>query len=125
MANTRILQVFQCDKRDFGGSGRIALPLAELNFFRGPDRSASLPSGLARSMAVGSCCAKPLAIRAYTVSNFSRSEEHTSELQSPDHLVCRLLLEKKKNNSHIQRQREEDETADKRHVPAALRRRTR
>src|SRR5258708_11073303 len=28
-----------------------------------------------------------------------RSEEHTSELQSPDHLVCRLLLEKKKINS--------------------------
>src|SRR5258708_10072790 len=27
-----------------------------------------------------------------------RSEEHTSELQSPDHLVCRLLLEKKKAN---------------------------
>src|SRR5258708_23509701 len=27
-----------------------------------------------------------------------RSEEHTSELQSPDHLVCRLLLEKKKNS---------------------------
>src|SRR5207244_11808496 len=27
---------------------------------------------------------------------FGRSEEHTSELQSPDHLVCRLLLEKKK-----------------------------
>src|SRR5258708_30943794 len=31
----------------------------------------------------------------------SRSEEHTSELQSPDHLVCRLLLEKKKaDNTH-------------------------
>src|SRR5258708_23416130 len=29
-----------------------------------------------------------------------RSEEHTSELQSPDHLVCRLLLEKKKKK-HI------------------------
>src|SRR5258708_16299565 len=29
------------------------------------------------------------------ISEF-RSEEHTSELQSPDHLVCRLLLEKKK-----------------------------
>src|SRR5207244_12599997 len=28
-----------------------------------------------------------------------RSEEHTSELQSPDHLVCRLLLEKKKNTT--------------------------
>src|SRR5947208_4123830 len=27
-----------------------------------------------------------------------RSEEHTSELQSPDHLVCRLLLEKKNQN---------------------------
>src|SRR5258708_23892345 len=31
----------------------------------------------------------------------ARSEEHTSELQSPDHLVCRLLLEKKKRRSHI------------------------
>src|SRR5438552_4630243 len=28
---------------------------------------------------------------------YFRSEEHTSELQSPDHLVCRLLLEKKKH----------------------------
>src|SRR5258708_13963999 len=31
------------------------------------------------------------------VARLDRSEEHTSELQSPDHLVCRLLLEKKKN----------------------------
>src|SRR5258708_10207545 len=31
----------------------------------------------------------------------TRSEEHTSELQSPDHLVCRLLLEKKKKNKTI------------------------
>src|SRR6266550_5537592 len=30
-----------------------------------------------------------------------RSEEHTSELQSRLHLVCRLLLEKKKTNTHI------------------------
>src|SRR5258708_31475783 len=29
-----------------------------------------------------------------------RSEEHTSELQSPDHLVCRLLLEKTNKNDH-------------------------
>src|SRR5258708_27857440 len=29
----------------------------------------------------------------------ARSEEHTSELQSPDHLVCRLLLEKKKTDT--------------------------
>src|SRR5258708_8892540 len=33
-----------------------------------------------------------------------RSEEHTSELQSPDHLVCRLLLEKKKNNNSTPQQ---------------------
>src|SRR5438552_10233540 len=32
-------------------------------------------------------------------ANAERSEEHTSELQSPDHLVCRLLLEKKKKHN--------------------------
>src|SRR5258708_21464419 len=37
-----------------------------------------------------------------------RSEEHTSELQSPDHLVCRLLLEKKKDG-----QRRDDPDASK------------
>jgi len=36
MANTRILQVFQCDKRDFAGSGRIALPLAGTYFSKVP-----------------------------------------------------------------------------------------
>src|SRR5258708_22510793 len=34
--------------------------------------------------------------RAADSNALIRSEEHTSELQSPDHLVCRLLLEKKK-----------------------------
>src|SRR5258708_27586644 len=37
-------------------------------------------------------------------ASIPRSEEHTSELQSPDHLVCRLLLEKKKKqppNRHM------------------------
>src|SRR5947208_11429510 len=33
---------------------------------------------------------------AASAGDRTRSEEHTSELQSPDHLVCRLLLEKKK-----------------------------
>src|SRR5258708_17233068 len=33
-------------------------------------------------------------------SGRDRSEEHTSELQSPDHLVCRLLLEKKKQRQY-------------------------
>src|SRR5258708_10190347 len=35
-------------------------------------------------------------LAAWDVMRYDRSEEHTSELQSPDHLVCRLLLEKKK-----------------------------
>src|SRR5438552_12719934 len=35
-------------------------------------------------------------IRNLCLAGGVRSEEHTSELQSPDHLVCRLLLEKKK-----------------------------
>src|SRR5258708_29518842 len=41
--------------------------------------------------------------RFYSTSGVKmRSEEHTSELQSPDHLVCRLLLEKKNRSfSHI------------------------
>src|SRR5690625_2548418 len=36
----------------------------------------------------------------WVVNAYMRSEEHTSELQSRGHLVCRLLLEKK-NNKHI------------------------
>src|SRR6266581_630999 len=37
---------------------------------------------------------------ALASQNKARSEEHTSELQSPVHLVCRLLLEKKKKTVH-------------------------
>src|SRR5437762_10335947 len=39
------------------------------------------------------------ATASMTAATPSRSEEHTSELQSPMYLVCRLLLEKKKKNS--------------------------
>src|SRR5258708_11340478 len=39
----------------------------------------------------------PLHIGFIPLVDAARSEEHTSELQSPDHLVCRLLLEKKKH----------------------------
>src|SRR5690348_17439825 len=43
---------------------------------------------------------RPLATVSSVASNpMRRSEEHTSELQSPVHLVCRLLLEKKKYRS--------------------------
>src|SRR2546422_7118146 len=41
---------------------------------------------------------RPRAPRDFSVWCSQRSEEHTSELQSRLHLVCRLLLEKKKNN---------------------------
>src|SRR5437762_9895186 len=37
--------------------------------------------------------------RSYMFRTVLRSEEHTSELQSPMYLVCRLLLEKKKNET--------------------------
>src|SRR5438552_7767285 len=43
-------------------------------------RRADVESGIAQKIPIGAA---------------ARSEEHTSELQSPDHLVCRLLLEKK------------------------------
>src|SRR5689334_24588125 len=48
------------------------------------------------------CLARLLArCRLAGLPGGERSEEHTSELQSQFHLVCRLLLEKKKNNKHI------------------------
>src|SRR5690348_8995679 len=59
---------------------------------RGGTRSTRTPSRRSASAVV-----RPIA--ATTVRSSSRSEEHTSELQSPVHLVCRLLLEKKKTAS--------------------------
>src|SRR5437867_9553701 len=41
-----------------------------------------------------------LQVAEAAVPEIARSEEHTSELQSPYDLVCRLLLEKKKNPAH-------------------------
>src|SRR5258708_17051958 len=78
--------------------------------------SASLSSPLRRNCRC-SCCATRLAERSRErhicssertcsltspLACLTRSEEHTSELQSPDHLVCRLLLEKKKKNHNEQ-----------------------
>src|SRR5438876_11680040 len=56
------------------------------------------PSGGRSSagFATGPCAASCPRTRS---SSASRSEEHTSELQSPVHLVCRLLLEKKKKRT--------------------------
>src|SRR5437899_4490609 len=62
-------------------------------------RSTKSPNTNSRSrLAAGSTSKSPAPQSA------SRSEEHTSELQSLRHLVCRLLLEKKKNQTNIQRQ---------------------
>src|SRR2546429_9881094 len=44
---------------------------------------------------------RTLLIPALETKQIVRSEEHTSELQSRLHLVCRLLLEKKKNTRHM------------------------
>src|SRR5258708_38363014 len=51
------------------------------------------------------CDSKLHLVQLEDVSVLVRSEEHTSELQSPDHLVCRLLLEKKKKQKGV---REDD-----------------
>src|SRR5947208_4653777 len=47
-----------------------------------------------------------------------RSEEHTSELQSPDHLVCRLLLEKKKIQLQDSARDHTDQTGYRVHIPS-------
>src|SRR5438552_16833878 len=44
---------------------------------------------------------RPVSTFMHGCRHGARSEEHTSELQSPDHLVCRLLLEKKKKNKNL------------------------
>src|SRR5690606_41105074 len=73
---------------------------------RGPKRrravrAASSPAKLPPNT---STCADPTAGASppyeCSVRRRGRSEEHTSELQSRENLVCRLLLEKKKNHQH-------------------------
>src|SRR5258707_5581022 len=50
---------------------------------------------------VPECAGRRRIARLDGVSRFSRSEEHTSELQSRQYLVCRLLLEKKKTTKPV------------------------
>src|SRR2546427_5455260 len=66
---------------------------------RGPWRSRRARSRaqmLNRSMG---CSSSTVAGRAMALETCTRSEEHTSELQSQSNLVCRLLLEKKKKDN--------------------------
>src|SRR2546426_5282292 len=77
---------------------------------RRPPRSTLFPyTTLFRSLTIGFCVGadvnEDLGFGLFRASsgcrqNVHRSEEHTSELQSPCNLVCRLLLEKKKKNSN-------------------------
>src|SRR5258708_17983080 len=61
------------------------------------NRLSTLISRSSRTCATMRRCTEFLAASAKR----GRSEEHTSELQSPDHLVCRLLLEKKKTSQKL------------------------
>src|SRR5258708_27087737 len=61
--------------------------------------------GFASEVFAGTLALVPLGYEHECSGEYFRSEEHTSELQSPDHLVCRLLLEKKKNTYIINIQR--------------------
>src|SRR5947208_12226471 len=66
---------------------------------RRPPRSTLFPyTTLFRSLSPPAAGSSPRSRspRSPRSGSAKRSEEHTSELQSPDHLVCRLLLEKKK-----------------------------
>src|SRR2546426_4891749 len=68
-----------------------------------PARGGSWPHALVRrgdSSSSGRACSPARSGRA---AGPERSEEHTSELQSPCNLVCRLLLEKKKNRMAVER----------------------
>src|SRR2546430_9053906 len=73
---------------------------------RRPPRSTLFPyttlfrSPVPEAFAPTMCSARTRLRVANTRPFFSRSEEHTSELQSQSNLVCRLLLEKKKNKTH-------------------------
>src|SRR6266498_930239 len=64
------------------------------NFFKRSSASGSLILSLVRSMKIKLIL--KWSVRAILLALIVRSEEHTSELQSRPHLVCRLLLEKKK-----------------------------
>src|SRR3712207_8814388 len=61
------------------------------------------PRGARRAEPCPACSGKPAPdpARPRRVRRGARSEEHTSELQSRQYLVCRLLLEKKKKNAII------------------------
>src|SRR5688572_31546770 len=96
----------------------VYMPLVQLIFFffflmiRRPPRSTLFPyTTLFRSTAHGGSWKAWL--NGYGSTHTDRSEEHTSELQSQSNLVCRLLLEKKKNKDN-------NKIPNSRHPPAQI-----
>src|SRR2546426_6363963 len=75
---------------------------------RVPVLSSGCRCGRSRSPAASRRCASTTPAAARRRRARSRSEEHTSELQSPCNLVCRLLLEKKKKHKDYNQQSETD-----------------
>src|ERR1035438_10817879 len=78
-----------------GAVTAVLLPNPQVPGFRFPESEATIVNWV-YEMGNG-----PPADAATAFENMNRSEEHTSELQSLRHLVCRLLLEKKKNKHKI------------------------
>src|SRR5437762_9566905 len=74
----------------------------------GPPKGQPLPS--VTSMRRPSLRVSSAAKRRSSINSSERSEEHTSELQSPMYLVCRLLLEKKKKNKQQKHSKKKTET---------------
>src|SRR2546426_8921493 len=77
-------------------SDRNKLPI----FGKVPDKNTlSRADGVQEYPCITTISESPLTPNVLWAGTDDRSEEHTSELQSPCNLVCRLLLEKKKNES--------------------------
>src|SRR5690606_39057912 len=104
-------------KSDYAGMGRFLLNpqsgknyTAVVKFADGSEKEVPLPKALDEGyvLHVENSLPDTVKIRISVTKNLLnqgeitlRSEEHTSELQSRENLVCRLLLEKKKNLSHV------------------------
>src|SRR5438552_11717512 len=81
----------------FRSDARFGLPEVKLGILPGAGGTQRLPRvvGVEKSL--------QMMVSGDPIRADERSEEHTSELQSPDHLVCRLLLEKKKKKKKKKR----------------------
>src|SRR3712207_7887927 len=80
--------------RSRGGTKSLALSASTLNF-------GTTTQGSAQSRQLTMTNIGNTAVTVTSITSNNRSEEHTSELQSRQYLVCRLLLEKKKTNIKI------------------------